>query len=165
MSEDKSSQEESTEATNMVKEGTIKLATVVEHQQINDGISTTEALIIAASVKLAMLNVQIIGNNQNFNPLKKDFFYKNKTIASESVIIWKLSTIIIVILVLTVKTHTDVWDRKRNILLKESTLTNSKIFVSTGLFRPYIDELRLQRVNRSWKSSQKMNDWNKGYDP
>ncbi|CAF1602250.1 unnamed protein product [Rotaria sp. Silwood1] len=70
INEQKNLQEELTKATNMLQEGTTRLAAAMKNKTFDD-IGTAEVLVTAANGKLAALKTQLIENNENLNRLRK----------------------------------------------------------------------------------------------
>ncbi len=70
INEQKNLQEELTKATNMLEEGTTRLAAAVKNKKFDD-IGTAEVLVTAANAKLADLKTKLIENNGNLNRLRK----------------------------------------------------------------------------------------------
>ncbi|CAF3741579.1 unnamed protein product [Rotaria socialis] len=70
INEQKNLQEELTKATNMLEEGTTRLAAAMKNKKFDD-IGTTEVLVTAANAKLAVLKTKLIENDENLNRLRK----------------------------------------------------------------------------------------------
>jgi len=70
MKEQKSLQEELTNATKMLEEGSARLLKAVSDKEFND-IGVAEVLVTAANTKLTVLKNQLIENSQNLNQLRK----------------------------------------------------------------------------------------------
>ena len=70
INEQKKLQEEFTTATNMLEEGTTRLAAAMTNKKFGD-IDTAEVLVTAANAKLAVLKTKLIENNENLNRLRK----------------------------------------------------------------------------------------------
>lgn len=68
--EQKNLQEEFLKATNMLEEGTTRLAEAMKNKKFDD-IGTAEVLVTAANSKLAALKTKLIENNENLNRLRK----------------------------------------------------------------------------------------------
>ncbi|CAF3440502.1 unnamed protein product [Rotaria socialis] len=70
INEQKNLQEELTKVTNMLEEGTTRLAAAMKNKKFDD-IGTTEVLVTAANAKLAVLKTKLIENDENLNRLRK----------------------------------------------------------------------------------------------
>ena len=70
INEQKNLQEELTKATNMLEEGTTRLAAAMKNKRFDD-IGTAEVLVTAANAKLSDLKTKLIENNENLNRLRK----------------------------------------------------------------------------------------------
>ncbi|CAF2854754.1 unnamed protein product [Rotaria sp. Silwood2] len=70
INEQKNLQEELTKATNMLEEGTTRLAAAMKNKKFDD-IGIAEVLVTAANAKLAALKTKLIENNENLNRLRK----------------------------------------------------------------------------------------------
>ncbi|CAF1490697.1 unnamed protein product [Adineta steineri] len=72
-------QEDLVSATRMLKEGSTRLATVVNSKDFND-VGIAELLMTAAKAKLSILKAQLLENSGNLNRLRK----KTKKMNDES---------------------------------------------------------------------------------
>ena len=70
INEQQNLQEELTKATNMLDEGTTRLAAAMKNKKFDD-IGTAEVLVTAANAKLAALKTKLIENNENLIRLSK----------------------------------------------------------------------------------------------
>ena len=70
INEQQSLQEELTKATNMLDEGTTRLAAAMKNKKFDD-IGTAEVLVAATNAELAALKTKLIEKNENLNGLSK----------------------------------------------------------------------------------------------
>ena len=70
MNEQKTLQEELNKATNMLEEGSTRLAKAISDREFHE-ICVAEVLVTAANAKLAVLKNQSIENSESLNRLRK----------------------------------------------------------------------------------------------
>ncbi|CAF3425785.1 unnamed protein product [Rotaria sp. Silwood2] len=70
LNEQNNLQKELMNATKMLEEGSTRLATALSNKAFDD-VNTAEVLITAANARLAVLNTQLIENNENLNRMRK----------------------------------------------------------------------------------------------
>ncbi|CAF1297097.1 unnamed protein product [Rotaria sp. Silwood1] len=70
LNKQKNLQQELMNATKMLEEGSVRLATALSNKTFDD-VGTAEVLVTAANAKLAVLKTQLIENNENLNRMRK----------------------------------------------------------------------------------------------